>query len=194
MQRITAPFFRKLSPWLICGLLNACASPLALPVSSSETRPQAEFLLRLPPHTLGRSLVAQQRLEIHLKDQPQQTLETLLEINSLSLRLAIIGFNTTLAHLEWDGTRIVESRAAWLPSHIKAERILSDLQMVMWPEPAVRQALPPEWHLKSHSNTRSLWLANEEVARVSYLSPSHTELQNFSENYRINIHSHEIIP
>jgi len=115
--------------------------------------------------------------------------EVLLEADPHAVRLALLSPGQTVARLEWDGTQLQETRAAWWPAAVRGERILSDLQLVWWPADAVREALPTGWVLRATPTERELAEGGEVVCVVRYLSATHVQLDNLRAGYRLLIES-----
>lgn len=164
--------------------LSGCASVPREPVRSGAAVP----LLRLAPDSLGRELFLQQRLSVHAGGKVK-SLDVMLEVDAASVRLALLGFGQTAARLEWDGAEMRASHADWWPAEVRGERILNDLQLVLWPADAVRSGLPQRWTLDATADKRVLRQAGEAVVRVVYVSPSHAELAHERDRYRIVIES-----
>lgn len=164
--------------------LSACATVPREPARGGDVVP----LLRLAPDSLGRELFLQQRLSVHAGGKAQ-SLDVMLEVDADSVRLAVLGFGQTAARLEWDGVEMRESHADWWPAAVRGERILNDLQLVLWPAEAIRRALPQGWTLDAAAEQRVLRQAGEAVVRVVYVSPSHAELLHERDRYRIVIES-----
>lgn len=165
-------------------LLAACASrgPVA--------RPQAELPpLRLPPAALGKSLSLQQRLHFTFGTQ-QRDLDALLEADPDEVRLLVQAMGQSGVRLSWDGKELREQRAPWLPPAVRGERVLDDLQFVLWPADAIRAALPSGWTLEERDGERSLqhqghvWLRSSGNA-----ANSNATLENLAEGYRLQIES-----
>ena len=155
-------------------------------------RPGAAPLLRLSPQALGRSLVLQQQLTVAVRGQTHR-LDVLLEADPAAVRLALVSLGQTAARLEWDGAQLKETRAAWLPSAVSSERILSDLQLVLWPAEAVRAALPPGWALAvADDRSRTLRQGDETVETVRYPTATRAELVQHRDGYRLDIESRAV--
>lgn len=195
---MTSPFARGRAGLLwaaACGIgvLGGCAAPRPTyePATfdcRAPTTPEATPLLRLPPATLGRTIAVQQQLTVTAKAQTR-SIDVLLEADAESVRLALLAMGQTAARLVWDGTRLDEKRAAWLPAAVSGERILSDLQLALWPEDAVRDALPAGWFLDATPAQRVLRFQRTPVATVVYASPTRIELDQLRDGYQLVIES-----
>ncbi len=160
-------------------------------VHTPPTRPEPAPLLRLSPASLGRMLALQQSLDVSLPARPDapQHLDLILEADASSVRMALLSLGQTVARLSWDGNELSETRAPWLPEALRADRTLSDLQLVLWPAEAIRAALPEGWSLDSNARERVLRQRGEAVVTISYPSPLQAELAQLREGYRIHIES-----
>lgn len=169
-----------LSVLLLC--LAGCAS--LAPVS-----PQP--LLRLSPASFGGEVALQQRLDL-LAGGVSRQLDAVLEVDATSLRLAVLVLGRTMARIEWNGVTLAESHAPGWPSVVSGERVLSDLQLMLWPADAIRAALPPGWTLEDTSRQRSLLSAGKPVVRIDRLSARVSDMENLRAHYRIRVESQPI--
>lgn len=127
-------------------------------------------MLRLPPAALQRTLSLQQHIEVRYRtaDGGTETREliALLQADAAHTRLAAVAGGQVLARLDWDGTRLDVTRASWAPAQLDPERILSDLQLSLWPLRAVADALPAGWTVREAQGRRVLRDGDEVVAEV----------------------------
>jgi hypothetical protein len=177
MQRVR----RLLSVMLL--LLAACSAaptrgPTAVPTPA----------LRLLPSALGRSVALQQRLEFRV-DGRREVLEALLEVDANDVRLALQGAGQVALRLHWDGRSLQEVRADWLPAALTGERVLSDLQLVLWPAEAVRTALPAGWRIEEREQVRELLRDDDVIARIAYRGESEARLQHIGAGYELRVQS-----
>jgi len=180
---------RGLSLVLVAGAcLAGCAtSPPPLPPTAAADCGPADVaapVLRLAPAALGRELAVQQQLTVTTQGRTQR-IDVLLEADAGAVRLALVHMGQTAARLSWDGRELQETRAPWLPDAVSGERILSDLQLAMWPATAVRAALPPGWFLDTTADTRVLRHGTTPVVAVAYPSPSRIEIDQRHDGYRL---------
>lgn len=183
--------FVKLLRRCALALLLAAATPFITGCASAPTPTANEPdspLLRLAPASLGRTLALRQQLTVAARGQTHR-LDVILEADADSVRLALMNLGQTVARLEWDGQKLTESRASWWPAAVKGERILSDLQLVLWPAPAISAALPGGWTLDASDKERVLRRQDTVVATVNYTSATHAELVNLRDGYRLSIDS-----
>lgn len=171
---------------LLLAMLGACAD---LPPAGPSGREAP--VLRLAPQTLGRPLSLQQQLSVTVGEQTHR-IEVLLEADPAAVRLALISLGQTAARLEWDGLALKETRASWLPAVVSSERILSDLQLVLWPADAIRAVLPAGWTLAADAQERVLAQHGEAVVRIRYPSPTRAELSQLREAYSLRVDSRDL--
>jgi hypothetical protein len=173
--------------WLPGAATVCCVAALvacAAPARQEQASPQ----LRLSPASLGATLALQQLLTVTARGQTQR-LEVLLEADPQAVRLAVVSMGQTAARLEWDGVKLTQSRAKWWPEAVTAERILDDLQLMLWPAPAVSAALPAGWRLAASADQRVLSRDGQVVATVRYEGPGVSELVHLAEGYRLRVES-----
>lgn len=173
----------------ICAILALCLT--ACSGQSSRDASTDGALLMLSPASLGHELALQQRLTLHA-GQAAQDFDALLEVDSLELRLSVQAMGQSALVLHWDGKRLRQQRASWVPATLQAEQVLSDLQLVYWPAESVRSALPAGWTLLETSNGRELIQASLHRATVRYLEPGHVALERFEPSYRLDIVSRDL--
>jgi hypothetical protein len=179
-----------LMPLVVLALLAGCAATRPQPPASpaaAECGPAATDdapTLRLSPASLGRSLAVQQQLAATVQGRTQR-IDVLLEADAQAVRLALVSMGQTAARLTWDGVRLDEQRASWLPAVVAGERILSDLQLAMWPEDVVRAALPSGWFLDTPAGGRVLRQAAAPVVTVSYPSAQRIEIHHLRDGYHL---------
>jgi len=181
-----------MKPWrwlLLVALLGlaACATPPAPPADAAA----APLLLRLAPSALGRALALQQQVTVQAGERVEH-MDVLLEADAQTVRVALMGMGQTGASLEWDGHDLKLAQAPWWPRVVSAERVLSEMQLTLWPAEAVRQALPPGWTLEADAAERLLRQGDSAVIRIRYPSPTRTELVHLRDGYRLDIESHNL--
>jgi hypothetical protein len=121
-----------------------------------------------------------------------QQMDLALEADAQAVRLAVLAFGQTMARLDWDGHELKESRAPGFPAAVSGTRVLSDVQLVHWPEPAIRAALPPGWSLQARADERVLLAGSAPLMRVRYPAPGIAELENIPGHYRLRLESVEL--
>ena len=144
-----------------CALAGCVSAP---PAASPRATPQ----LRLAPALLGRSLNLQQHLTLQAPGHDQQ-LDVLLEADATHVQMGVVALGQVAARLSWDGVTLDESKAPWWPQAVSGARILSDLQLTLWPVAAIQAALPAGWRLVEDGDVRTLTQGGEVVAVVTRL-------------------------
>jgi hypothetical protein len=171
---------------LIVLLLSAGVAACVPP--SRPVAPDGPPPLRLAPADLPGGMAAQQRLDFEHGGE-RRTVDALVEVDAQAVRVVIHAQGQVALRLEWDGRRLTQTRADWLPPQLSAERVLTDLQLVYWPVDAVAAALPAPW---TFSRDRELARGGEVVARVERVSGTRSILHQ--QAYRLRIHSVPVTP
>jgi hypothetical protein len=164
------------------AMLGACAS--APPHAAPREAPQ----LRLAPALLGHPLSLQQHLTLQAPGREQQ-LDVLLEADARHVQLGVVAMGQVAARLDWDGTTLTEERAPWWPQAVSGSRILSDLQLTLWPVAAIQAALPAGWTLAESGNVRTLSQDGEVVTVITHTAPAVVELDQRREHFKLKIES-----
>ena len=179
MQRLTAVLGCSC---VFAAALSGCATA---PPKALELPP-----LRLAPALLGRPLNLQQHLTLQAPGREQQ-LDVLLEADAQHVQLGVVALGQVAARLDWDGATLAEDKAPWWPQAVSGARILSDLQLVLWPVAAIQATLPAGWRLVEEGNVRTLTQDGEVVTVVTRASPWVVELDQRREHFRLRIESRE---
>jgi hypothetical protein len=140
---------------------------------------------------LGQPLSVRQHLSFTMAQKNQQ-LDALLEADATTIRLALFSMGQTAARLSWDGQKLEENRAPWWPPAFSSAKILSDLQLVLWPSSVIRANLPAGWLLDENEQGRRLKEGTEVVIKIQHPTPTRTLLTNLREGYRLQIDSQTI--
>ena len=168
---------------LACALASCASAP---PRASGHETPQ----LRLAPALLGRALNLQQHLTLQAPGREQQ-LDVLLEADERRVQLGVVALGQVAARLEWDGVTLTESRAPWWPQAVSGARILSDLQLTLWPVAAIQAALPAGWRLAESGNVRTLTQDGDVVTVITRTAPRVVEIDQRREHFKLKIESRE---
>lgn len=164
------------------------AAVLCCSCASWRTVPPPLPLLRLSPASVGEAIAVQQRMTVTAAGRSHQ-FQVALEADRDSIRVAVMDMGQTVAWLEWDGTRLEQTRAPGWPAAVSGERMLSELQLVHWPLPALQFALPPGWTVKQEGNSRVLRFGQQPVLVVRFTGGDRFELENLAEGYVVLIES-----
>ena len=169
--------------WLVLlgYLITGCAAPAALRLG-----------LKLSPASLGESISLQQRLTVQ-RDGRIDQLDAALEVDEQSVHLIILMLGQRMLSLVFDGQAVETWRHPAVPAQLRAEDVLEDLQLTLWPADAIRSALPAQWHIEERGLRRVLWFDTAPVIVIDYGGPlrwgSSVELTNLRYGYRITIES-----
>lgn len=165
---------------LIAGCVTAPRPPPAPP----------EFGLRLPPASLGRELALSQRITV-TRDGERRSFDAQLEADAAEVRLAAVAMGQTIASLRWDGHQLEERVSVHVPPVVTAARILSDVQLALWPLAAIRAALPPGFSLDEAAGARRLLDRGAPFATVTQVGEGHLRLVHHRYGYQLDIESVE---
>lgn len=147
------------SALLAALLLAGCAT----------TRPPApaRLGLRLAPQSLGATIDVQQHLTVERGGRTDD-LDVALEADPQQIELVGLAFGQRVLSLRYDGKEITSWRHAMLPAQVRAEDVLEDLQLTLWPAEAIAPALPPGWRIEDGERRRTLYLDDKLVATIDY--------------------------
>ena len=182
MQRVSAS---ALAGALATATLAGCAS--APPASTaSRAAPQ----LQLAPALLGHALDLQQHITV-VAPGHEQAIDVLLEADAEHVQLGVVAMGQVAARLNWDGTTLTETKAPWWPQAVSGARILSDLQLTLWPVDAIQAALPPGWRLAEAGAVRTLTQDGDVVTVITHTSAQVVELDQRREHFHLTIESRD---
>lgn len=180
MRRLSYPF-----------AVTACAVAMTLAgCATVAPKPEAVPLLRLSPASLGRTLNLEQQITVQYPSaEGEQTRDmlALLEADATHTRLAAVAGGQVLARIDWDGHDLRVTRSPWAPPELKPERILSDMQLSLWPVAAIQAALPAGWHVETAPGVRRLEAGDEVVAEIRYPDAGTTLFMQQRDGYRLTI-------
>jgi hypothetical protein len=168
------------------AFVSALAGCAAGPVPAGET-PQ----LRLAPALLGRALDLEQHLTLRAPGHDRQ-LDVLLEADEHHVQLGVLAMGQVAARLDWDGATLTETRASWLPQAVSGARILSDLQLTLWPLAAIQAALPAGWRMTEVAGQRTLARDGVAVTVITRTAPNVVELDQRREHFKLTIESRDL--
>jgi hypothetical protein len=144
----------------LCGLalLAGCAGAPDKP---------ARLGLRLAPAALGESVSVQQHLKVEREGRIDE-LDAALEIDGERLRMVGLAFGQRVLTVDFDGKELKSWRHLMLPAQVRAEDVLEDVQLTLWPAAAIAKALPAGWRIEEAGGRRSLYLDDQLVATITY--------------------------
>jgi len=178
---------QRLIPALAIAAFTAALAACASPPAPAPEAPR----LRLAPALLGHPLALQQHLTLQRAGRDQQ-LDVLLEADAQHVQVGVLAMGTLAARLDWDGTTLSETKAPWWPDAVAGARILSDLQLTLWPVAAIQAALPAGWTLREDGDVRTLAQGDDAVTVITRKSPSLVELDQRREHFKLTIESREL--
>ncbi|AIY41880.1 hypothetical protein LT85_2722 [Collimonas arenae] len=170
-------------------------SMLVLAACATTSTPQApaRLGLKLAPAALGATISLQQHLTVERNGRTDQ-LDAALEIDPQQFSMVGLAFGQRVLTIHFDGQTLQSWRHPMLPAQVRAEDVLEDTQLTLWPLAAIRQALPAGWDIQQQGLTRTLSLQGEPVMIITYSSDSKTApwngkmvLNNLRYHYRLTI-------
>jgi hypothetical protein len=165
---------------------------LWLAACTATDLPPARLGLRLAPAALGESISVQQHLKVERGGRTDE-LDAALEADASQLDLVGLAFGQRVLSLRYDGRDIVAWRHPMLPAQVRAEDVLEDLQLTLWPVAALAGALPPGWRVEEDGLRRTVYLNDAVVATVTYSGMPRWSgtvvLDNLRYKYRLTIES-----
>jgi len=168
---------------MLALLLAACATTSPAP---------ARLSLRLAPSTLGASIARQQHLTVEREGRIEE-LDAALEIDENHLQLVGLAFGQRVMTISYDGRELNSWRHVMLPSQVRPEDVLSDIQLTLWPSEEINKALPSGWRLEDDGLRRTLYFGSETIAVVRYQQMPRWSgtvvLDNVRYHYRLTIQS-----
>jgi len=148
--------------------IAALAAALVLAGCASTPRqPEARLGLKLAPAALGTSISVQQHLKVE-RDGRTDDLDVALQVEPDAVDVVGLAFGQRVLTLHYDGKELSSWRHLMLPSQVRAEDVLEDIQLTLWPADAVAAALPPGWQVTEQDKVRTLTLAGEPIMRIVY--------------------------
>lgn len=165
---------------------------VALLASCATTAPPERLGLQLAPAGLGQEIALQQHLLIERNGKTDE-IDAALEVDASQLQLVGLAFGQRVLSLNYDGKSMNAWRHFMLPQQVRAEDILEDLQLTLWPVASIRSALPAGWRIVDQDLKRSLYLDDRLVCQITYSSMPRWSgtvvLENLRYHYRITIQS-----
>lgn len=182
--RLAARLNRRLAPALVlAAVLAGCASAPPSP---------ARLGLKLPPAALGQSISVQQHLKVERAGRIDD-MDVALQVEPDAIDMVGLAFGQRVLTVHYDGREVKEWRHVMLPRQVRAEDVLEDMQLTLWPVEAVAQALPAGWRIAEEGGglLRTLYLDDEPIMRIAYSgSPRWSGtvvLDNLRYKYRLTI-------
>lgn len=179
-----AGLIRRLPAFALFSLvLGACVPPVF---------PTARLGLKLAPASLGASINLQQHLTVERGSRIDE-IDVALEIDTEQINLVGLAFGQRVLALRYDGRAMDSWRHSMLTAQLRAEDVLEDLQLTLWPIEAIRQALPIGWQIEENGLRRTLLLSETPVMVIDYSGmprwSGKVVLSNLRYSYRLTIES-----
>ena len=175
--------------------LALCVAALALVAGCASAPPApARLGLKLPPAALGQSISVQQHLKVERAGRIDD-MDVALQVEPEAIDMVGLAFGQRVLTVRYDGKEVKEWRHAMLPRQVRAEDVLEDMQLTLWPVEAVARALPPGWRIAEEGRgsglLRTLYLNDAPIMRIAYSgSPRWSGtvvLDNLRYKYRLTI-------
>lgn len=169
---------------LLVLLLAGCAT--------QKTAPVARLGLKLPPAALGETISLQQHLTVERNGRIDE-LDAAIEIDPAHVEMVGLAFGQRVLTVNYDGQKLTSWRHLMLPSQVRAEDVLEDMQLALWPVEAVAAGLPAGWRVEETGMLRRLYLGDELVTSVTYSATPRwsglIKMDNQRYKYRLMIQS-----
>jgi hypothetical protein len=166
---------------LAAALLGGCAT---------APQPQARLGLMLPPAALGTAISVQQHLTVERGGRTDD-LDVALQVEPEAIDMVGLAFGQRVLTLHYDGVKLTSWRHAMLPSQVRAEDVLEDMQLTLWPADVIAARLPAGWRIAEQGLSRTLYLADEPVMRIAYSGAPRwsgtVQLENLRYHYKLTI-------
>lgn len=173
--------------------LSACAAPRVPPRLGLKLAPSSLVNDEQPPISL------QQHIRVERQNSDDE-LDVALEIDAAHLEMVALALGHRVMSLSFDGLTTKAWRHPMVPAMLRAEDVLDDLQLALWPHDAIEQALPPGWSLDDNDKElqRTLLYENTPMVEISYSQLPRWSgtlvLMNLRYHYQLTIESVENAP
>ncbi len=164
----------------------------ALAGCASAPAPVARLGLKLAPAALGEAVSVQQHLKVERGGRIDE-LDAALEVDASHLQLVGLAFGQRVLSLHYDGKEMTTWRHVMLPAQVRADDVLEDMQLTLWPAAAIAAALPAGWRIEDSGLRRTLYYGADAVTQIDYSAlprwSGTVVLQNLRYQYRLTIES-----
>lgn len=164
---------------------------LLLAACAAHTQP-ARLGLQLSPATFGGTISLQQQLIVE-RDGQANALEAALEIDPQRVDLVAMALHQRVLSLHFDGRALQSWRHPALPAELRAEDVLEDLQLTLWPAEIIAAALPAGWRIEENGLRRILRQGEQPVSEIDYSGTPRwlgtIVVNNLRYRYRLTIQS-----
>ena len=152
--------------------------------------PQARLGLKLAPSALGASISVQQHLKVERNGRTDD-LDVALQVEPDAIDVVGLAFGQRVLTLRYDGKELTTWRHVMLPSQVRAEDVLEDMQLTLWPVEAIAAALPAGWRIAEQGRSRTLYLSDQPIMRITYSGVPRWSgtvvLENLRYHYKLTI-------
>jgi len=152
--------------------------------------PQARLGLKLPPAALGTSISVQQHLKVERAGRTDD-LDVALQVEPDAIDVVGLAFGQRVLTMRYDGKELTSWRHVMLPSQVRPEDVLEDMQLTLWPAESIATALPAGWRIAEQGATRTVYLENEPIMRIVYSGTPRWSgtvvLENLRYHYKLTI-------
>ncbi len=175
----------------LCGLIGlgagGCAHRTApRPAPASAWAPQSEQVPLLPPATLGASRDAQQILRAAFGEH-EATLRSVVHVTPQQIEVVVLtALGQRAMSVTWDGKDWQVETAPMVPSGLRPESLLADVQLALWPLPALQAAYHAAgWEVSEPGGgVRRLRHDGRLVAEVDYADADPWQGRYWISNFR----------
>jgi hypothetical protein len=166
---------------VIALMFAACARPAG---------PPARLGLNLPPDALGAAIAVQQHLTVE-REGRIVTLDVALEVDEQRIDLVGLALGRRILSLSYDGRTLTTWRDPVVPSQLRGEDVLEDLQLTLWPAARISEVLPKGWRIEENGRRRILLLDDSPVMVIDYSGEprwsGEVVLRNMRYQYKLTI-------
>ena len=170
----------------------ALAALLLTGCASTGTAPLARLGLKLAPADLGQAVSLQQHLTVERNGRIDE-LDAALEIDAQHIEMVGLAFGQRVLSINYDGKEMTSWRHLMLPKQVRAEDVLEDMQLTLWPVASIAASLPDGWRIDEADGVRRLFLKDELVATISYAAQPRWSgtivMDNLRYKYKLTIQS-----
>lgn len=163
-------------------LLAACGEA---PVAVSK-----RLDLKLTPASLGATISIQQHLKVE-REGKTDDLDAALEIDAERMELVGLAFGQRVLSVHFDGKQIQTWRHFMLPQQVRAEDVLEDIQLTLWPADVIALQLPTGWRIVENGGERTLYQEGVAIVKIQYSEEKRwggtVVLDNLHYKYRLTI-------
>lgn len=166
------------------------AAALVLGACASKPPPVARLGLKLAPAALGTSISVQQHLKVERNGRIDD-MDVALQVEPEAIDVVGLAFGQRVLTLRYDGKDLTSWRHLMLPSQVRAEDVLEDMQLTLWPVEAIAAALPAGWRVAEQGRKRTVYLADQPIMEIVYSGEPRWSgtvvLENLRYHYKLTI-------